>query len=206
MAEPVLSALYWLQITGQTWRILRVLHIPQGAGRLLKRFGGPSVKSYGFQFFPDRASINKQYESLGNKLEKASAVLAIWPVGTTFFDAQKNTHVVKKLILPNPDSESAKYFFQSVAQNHGRDLIKAATEKARKAGAKVRWSKHFLFNSITLVDHDLPMGWAHVEAVLPHFTTESRPGYTIYKHRSTESVQRLAALFSDLWDDSEDAP
>ena len=207
MSEPFLTTLHWLSTTGQTYRLLQLTRVPDAARRLLAKFGRANVRSYGFLYFPRRAFIDKQYESLGRRFANVSCVWAIWPIGAKFFDAGQQTHVVKRLILPNPDSESTKYYFDSIGQGSPiRELIKHATKKARATVAKVRWCDHFLYNSITLADHDEPMGWAHVEIVLPHCVTENRPGYTIYKHRSNELVQKLVEVFLAIWDDSKDAP
>jgi len=207
MAEPILNMLYWLSTAGRTYRVLQFFGIPRAAKWLLSKHGGPTVKTYGFRYFPRRACIDKEHESLGMRFANASSVWAMWPVGAKFFDARQQTHVVKRLILPHPESESTKFFFDSINQGQPvRDLIKHVTERAYAAGADVRWCDHFLYNAITLVDYDDPMGWAHVESVLPFCITENRPGYTIYKHRSAESVMNLVDVFLKVWDASKSAP
>ncbi len=166
----------------------------------------PWVKTYGFQYYPNRAALDRQVPSLGDHLNGAKSLDAIWVVGTRFFDAGKNTHIVRRLILPNPESDSAKYYFTSIDQHHVRGMIEKMSAKAQKVGTKVRWTDQFLFHAITLVDTDDPMGWVYVESVLPHAKTEQRSGYTIYKHRSEQAVRDLVEIFKDIWDDSKDAP
>jgi hypothetical protein len=207
MAESILTKLHWLSTAGRTYRVLQILRIPGAAKWLLSKYESPAVKTYGFQYFPRRAYIDKEHESLGLRFANVSCVWAIWPVGAKFFHARQQTHVMKRLILPHPESESAKFFFKSTGQGQRvRDLIREATEQAYAAGAEVRWCPQFLYNAITLVDYDDPMGWAHVESVLPFCITDNRPGYTIYKHRSAESVRNLYEVFLKVWDISEDAP
>src|SRR4051794_25442295 len=121
--EKFLSSLHWMHTTGQTWRILRFLCIPQLAGWLLRKCGRPWVKSYGFQYFPDRAALDREHSSLGKRLSGATSLSAIWVVGQKFFDAGENVHVMKRLILPNPNSTSAGYYLQSLGQQHGLRVI-----------------------------------------------------------------------------------
>lgn len=162
----------------------------------------PVVRGFGFQYFPHRAALHKTYSSLGSRLETAHSVDAMWVVGAAFFDDGINVHKVKRLILPNPDSRSALYYFSSVSQSHGPGLIRSITQKAQKAGATVRWCDEFLFQSITLVDTDEPTGWAHFEAALPNGQMNMRAGYTIFKRRSPDAVQELAEIFQKIWDGS----
>jgi hypothetical protein len=185
-----------------SWWLLGWRTVQRGTNYARKQFGTTRVKAAGFFWFPDRAALTKQYPYLGDRLDGHSIVWALWPVGANFFDDGKNTHLVKRLILPDPGSDSAIFYFNSISQDHALSLIKSTTLKAQKIGASVRWSSHFPFNSITLVDPQKPSGWAHLETALPYCTTIDRAGYTIYKHRSAEAVDRLATVFQEIWDRS----
>jgi hypothetical protein len=115
-------------------------------------------------------------------------------------------HTLKRLILPDPESASVKYYFDTLRGVHGRDLIAKMTKRAQDKDIKVRWSKEFIFHAITLADVDDPKGWAYVESALPFCNPADRPGYRVYRHRSEEAVRALRDFFLELWDASDRPP
>lgn len=110
--------------------------------------------------------------------------------------------MIKRLILPNPESELAKFYFDSVEQDHARLNIRSTTAKAVKNNIEVRWCDHFPFHSITIVDPAEPSGWAYVENALPYYATEERPGYTISRQRQREAMTNLIEMFEKTWKNS----
>jgi hypothetical protein len=106
---------------------------------------------------------------------------------------------MKRLILPNPGSSSAKFYFNSIDQNHARLDIRSTTSKAIKAGIEVRWCDEFFFHSITIADPSSPDGWVYIEHALPYYSTEERPGYTIHRKGQPETVSVLINKFEEIW-------
>jgi hypothetical protein len=202
--EHVLSFLYCVQATGQTYRIIRWSRLPQVAGWLFRRLGRPALNSYALQFLPHRAAFAETHQSLGIQFNDIATVWACWPVGAGFYDTYKNVHIVKRLILPNPESKLVEYYFKSIGQEHACNFIRSTTHKAKQSGAEVKWIDSFLFNSMTIADQDKPMGWVHVESVLSHRVREKRFGYIIFKDRSQESMKRLVNIFLQIWEDAKE--
>jgi hypothetical protein len=126
--------------------------------------------------------------------------------GTRFFDAAEKYTRVQRLILPNPKSELAKYYFQTLGQEHALAIIRATTGKAKKLNVDVRWCDHYPFHAITLIDPRSPSGWALVESALPYCTTERRPSYEIARASAPETMDTFIQIFEDLWKDSSSAP
>lgn len=159
------------------------------------------MKVAGFEFFPNRAELNRVHGTLASRLTKANEVNAIFAVGAKFYDAGERLDVIKRLILPNPDSKSFANYSDNVSQR--QQAIRRVTEKAKSRDTDVRWSKDFIFHTLVLTDTDKPTGWAHIESVLPNSTTEQRPSYTIYKIRYDAAVSEMRRLFYKIWDESD---
>lgn len=160
------------------------------------------VKSSGFVFFTNRNTLERENGKLGARFAAAKHVDALWIKGGSFYDENENTHVVKRLILPDPESESIRFFAQSVDQEDIGSVIRAVTEKATRVGAKVKWCKEFPGVSMNLVDTGRENGWTHVEVVLPFSKPNDRPSFTIKKSRSPDSVLEFQRVFNVLWDES----
>src|SRR5262245_57324990 len=76
--------------------------------RAVRRFRGAPI-----EFFPDREALVKAHGTLSTRLENVSSAFAIWVVGQKFYQAEKNTDRIKKLLLPNPDGEAFKSHIKS---------------------------------------------------------------------------------------------
>lgn len=185
------------------WSILRITGLPWLASGLL-RIGGQRVKGSGFRFYFSRPALEQRNKKLGQLFTDTKWVDALWVKGEKFYDANENIHAVKRLILPNPDSNSLRLFANSVDQEALKEIIKAVTQKATKAGAQVRWCKEFYCTSINLVDTGRNNGWVHVEVVLPYSRPEDRPSFTIEKSRSPDCVLEFQRIFNEIWDKSDE--
>jgi hypothetical protein len=197
--------LFWLAKAEDVYTVIRVLGLSKLAAGLLHQRGG-FVRQGGFEFFPDRNTLNRVHGTLADRFAHVSSVSAIWVVGSKFYHAQTNAGVVKRLLLPNPDGDIIKYHAGTVEHAMTMTLIREATELARTSGAKVRWYDNFIFHSIILADVDEPSGWIHVESVLPYSKPEMRPSYTVYKRQSDAVVRETARIFSEIWDHAKEAP
>lgn len=164
---------------------------------------GGAMTGEGVEFFPDRNTLVRAHGTLGQRLASASSASGIWVVGQKFYHADENVSVMKRLLLPNPDGVS---FIYSAEPYHPEiaEYIRHATNKAIESGTRVRWYDHFVFQSIMLVDTDKPSGWVHVELVLPHSKVERRPGFTVYKRQSEDTVSELQRIFNEMWDDAKE--
>jgi hypothetical protein len=193
-----------IQYAGQRWRISRWLHIPQLASRLLRWLSRPTARGYGFQYLPPKRAGDDIHRSLADQFAGIATVWAIWPVGARFYDLSTQVHIVRRLILPNPENDFVKHYFKSLKHDDALNLIKSTTLKAQQAGTEVKWIDSFVFNSLTLADYDAPMGWAHIESVRPSTVNHSRLGYIIFKDRAPEQMEIFVKLFLEVWKDGKD--
>lgn len=156
----------------------------------------------GFQYFPNRESLTRVHGELASRLKPVANADAIFVVGADFYHAGQSTHVIRRLILPNPEDDAFGYYLKSVGQEATKDLVKEITNLAKSKGAKVRWCKHFICHTMVLADVDKSSGWVHIESVFPHSLPKQRPGYTISKLQSADAVAQAKRIFDDLWDNS----
>jgi hypothetical protein len=194
--------LYWIGGARTIWAT--TTGVPGLARWLLQRRGNV-VKAGGFRFFPDRPTLQMAYGTLANRFVGVSDVDALLVVGVKFYRAQANLDKIKRLLLPNPDGETLKWFAETINGKDTSRVIKETTKLALKAGAKVKWYNHFNFHSMILADTDKPSGWAHIETVLPYSQPERRPSYTVHKQRSEQLVKEMQRVFDEIWDKSPDA-
>jgi hypothetical protein len=131
--------------------------------------------------------------------------MAIWPVGAKFYESVSNQEVVKRLILPNPDSKLVRRQFGRLKQRSACALIRSTTANARRAGTQVRWIDNFLFNAITIANYDKPNGWAQIEAVCCK-PNGHRPGLIIFKDGAPGAINKVVDMFCSIWDFSKEPP
>jgi hypothetical protein len=157
----------------------------------------------GIEFFPNRNSLVRAHGTLGERLSSARNASAIFVTGQNYYDSENNTHVIKKLLLPNPTGNSFLFHMSVGPQNMLADtMIQRITEIAKRNGARVRWCDHFLFHSEILADVDQPKGWVHIESMFPYAKADQRPSYTIYKQSFEKTVQEAQRIFDEIWDKS----
>ena len=169
--EIMFKIFEWCSNTEGTLAFLfRWIGIQKLASWVLSRRGAVLVS--GFKFFPQRTELTRSHGTLGDRLAEVYYADAIWVIGAKFYNDRINTHLVKRLILPDPGSNSFNFYANSVDQGSADEDIKNTTKRARKAGAKVRWCKEVLGQSIVLADTNRESGWVHVEAVLPYTGSE----------------------------------
>lgn len=157
------------------------------------------IRGQPFVFFSDRTSLQRAHGSLSDRLKNVERASAIWVIGQKFYHDQENTHVIKKLLLPNPDNPAFKFQIDTGPNQSAGVLVRQITELAKKAGAEVRWYDHFISHSIVLADTDKRRGWVHIESVFPHSTTSQRPSYTIYRRSNRRAVLEMQRIFDEMW-------
>lgn len=152
--------------------------------------------------------LDEEYSLLAKRLEGArvKSVSAAWVEGQKFYHQGDQLQVMKRLLLPNPESEAFKRYARSVKQAGIDQAIREVTRDALQHGAKVKWCDMFLCHSITLVDTDKPSGWVHIESALPFSKLAYRPSYTVYKRSAPETVEQMQRIFDELWEDAVKAP
>jgi hypothetical protein len=81
------------------------------------------------------------------------------------------------------------------------ELIKITTLKAKRLGIDVRWADSFIFNSITLANHDQIMGWIHIESAIDSASVlkDVRTGYLLFKDRAPDQFNMVLELFLKMW-------
>ncbi len=197
MLESLTVWLNGLEEAGKLWKLWKPV------SRLLRRRRRIQVKVAGFHYFPDRMVLNMTFGTLGGRFKDVSQVDAILVVGSDFYHARNNLHVIKRLILPDPESNSFKFYIGSVSQADAIGaLIRDVTKIAKENQTSVKWSSEFIFHTMLLADTDRPTGWVHIESVLPHSHPKLRPSYTVEKRFSADAVYEARDIFNHLWDAS----
>ncbi len=153
-----------------------------------------------FEFFADRSSLVKAHDIIAVRLKNIDRADAIWVLGQKFYHASKETHKIKRLLLPNPDSETFKFLTKTCHNWAEESTLQQITDLAKKSGAEVRWYDHFISHSIILADTRKWHGWIHVESVFPFSTNEHRPSYTIYTRSQRKAVDEMQRVFNELWE------
>lgn len=194
--------LYWFGNVQTLW----ALGLPKLAKWLLRRRRGV-VRAGGFLFFPDREALRSVWSTLPARFDGVASADAIFMTGHELYRGTENLHVVKRVLLPNPTNTGAlKWFCETVDSGDSITAIREMTRRAQKAGAKVKYHPHFMFHSMILADTDRPTGWAHFELILPYCNRDRRPSFTIYKHRSAQTVEEAKRIFDEIWEKATPAP
>jgi hypothetical protein len=154
------------------------------------------------EFFPSRSALITAHGSIAQRLKNIERADAIWVLGQKFYHAAEDTHKIKRLLLPNPDSKTLKFLTQTTQNWTEEEALKDITGLAKAAGAEVRWYDHFISHSIILADTNKWRGWVHIESVFPYSTNERRPSYTIYRRSHRRSVEEMQRVFNELWEAS----
>lgn len=164
------------------------------------------MKSGPVQFFPTREVLHRADGTLGASFEKVTSVSALLVLGREFYNAGHRTEVIKRLLLPNPDSESFKTYESTQSEKNLGQIVRDITARAKALHAKVRWYDTFIFHTIILADIEHPNGWAHVESVLPYSRSSHRMSYRLSRKHSESAVMELSRVYGQIWDTAKDAP
>jgi hypothetical protein len=151
------------------------------------------------EFFPTRHDLRERGGTLDKRFKNVESVFAIWVVGQNFFYSGHETRAVKRLLLPNPESQAFKDFVKSGPHPSAVISVREVAVFAKSKGTEVRFYNSFISHSLILADPDKETGWLHVESVLPYSRTEYRPSYTIYKRDFPDTIMETYRIFNEMW-------
>jgi len=159
----------------------------------------------GLKFFSDRDSLERN-RSLDAQLAQASEVDAIFMVGRKLQELEiKNIRRLKRVILPNPNGQSAITYAKTVDQlGHFQRHIAEATKSLRdEHKIEVKWWPDPLYHSILMGDSDKSTGWLHIESALPFSKLNVRPSFTVERRSFENLVTAMSGVFTKMWGASE---
>jgi hypothetical protein len=181
-------------------RWLRFLGIRQIASWLLARMGRAMI-GFGASFFASRAAL-EQHRSFDDLIGSTEAVDAIYVIGRSFIrNDSKRFRRIRRLMLPDPRSESFKFYEQSTGEPNLVDSVMRATAVCRDdIKIEVRWCEELIQQSVLIGDSDKRSGWVHVELAMPYSKANARPSFTVTKSRFEGVVNSYQEAFNRLWE------
>jgi hypothetical protein len=190
------SSSKWARYTGFRW-----------LARKIRRRMALSMIGIGATFFPSRDALN-QSRDFNEFLGTAEDIDAIFVTGRVFIqDHHDKFRRIKRIIFPNPESASFKFYESHTGETDLAACIRRATVICReKTRMHVRWAPELIQQSILIGDSDKRTGWVHAEFVLPLSTANSRPSITIRRTRYEALVKSYQEIFDKLWDISIEPP
>jgi hypothetical protein len=187
-------------------RWLRYVGLAQLARWLRRRMGRVMI-GVGAKFFPSRDALN-QSRDFNEFLGSAEEIDAIYVTGRVFIQDHHNRfRRIKRVIFPDPESNSFRFFAESTGETDLAECVRRATAVCRdQIKMEVRWCPEMVQQSVLIGDSKKRTGWVHAEIVLPCSKANSRPSFTVYKSRFSEVVDTYQEIFDRLWSLSKPAP
>jgi hypothetical protein len=181
-------------------RWLRWIGVRQLAVWLLARHSRAMI-GFGATFFSSRAAL-EQHRSFDDLIGSTEAVDAIYVTGRSFIrNDSARFRRIRRLILPDPRSDSFRFYERSTGEPNLADSVMRATAVCRDdIRIEVRWCQELIQQSILIGDSDKRTGWVHVELAMPYSKANSRPSFTVTKRRFESVVNSYQEAFNRLWD------
>ena len=151
-------------------------------------------------FFPDRKVLDRE-SPLADKMERTVRIDAIWLTGIKSIVEIESVSNVDRLLLPDPGSNSLKYFQSTLDDVH--DLsgeIRRASKQAKTKGIKVRWLSEFVGYSLTIGNPKSKNAWVHIEMGLPVLHGSRHPSFEFRKPKHASTVDDIIKMFDSLWE------
>ncbi|MHC2335254.1 hypothetical protein [Bradyrhizobium sp. USDA 4454] len=183
-------------------RWLRWIGLRQLASWLLARYGRAMI-GFGADFFSSRVAL-EQHRSFDDLIGSTEAIDAIYITGRSFIrNDSKRFRRIRRLILPDPRSDSFRFYEQSTGEPNLAESVLRATAVCRDdIKIEVRWCEALVQQSVLIGDSDKSTGWVHVELVAPFSKANSRPSFTVTRRRFENVVNSYQEIFSQLWEAS----
>lgn len=170
------------------WAIVR------GVCRMYRRLADRPV------FYPNREVLDRE-SPLADKMERTVRIDAIWLTGIKSIVEIESVSNVDRLLLPDPGSNSLKYFQSTLDDVH--DLsgeIRRASKQAKTKGIKVRWLSEFVGYSLTIGNPKSKNAWVHIEMGLPVLHGSRHPSFEFRKPKHASTVDDIIKMFDSLWE------
>jgi len=151
-------------------------------------------------FFPDRKVLDRE-SPLADKMERTARIDAIWLTGIKSIVEIESVSNVDRLLLPDPGSNSLKYFQSTLDDVH--DLsgeIRRASKQAKTKGIQVRWLSEFVGYSLTIGNPKSKNAWVHIEMALPVLHGSRHPSFEFRKPKHASTVDDIIKMFDSLWE------
>lgn len=151
-------------------------------------------------FFPDRKVLDRE-SPLADKMERTVRIDAIWLTGIKSIVEIESVSNVDRLLLPDPGSNSLKYFQSTLDDVH--DLsgeIRRASKQAKTKGIQVRWLSEFVGYSLMIGNPKSKNAWVHIEMALPVLHGARHPSFEFRKPKHTSTVDDIIKMFDSLWE------
>jgi hypothetical protein len=163
------------------------------AGSLYRRWRAPGL-------FLDRKAIESEFK--GDPLKGVATAQCCLLLGRKFLE-RDDFSKIKKLLLPDPDSESVKYLNTTLipSPNLSED-IRQVIVSAKKKNIAVKLSPQFAGTSWWIGDRDGADPFIHIELVMPHLARPNRPSFRVYKTQDLAFYNRHCDAFDQLWDNA----
>ncbi|MGY8678574.1 hypothetical protein Q2941_12300 [Bradyrhizobium sp. UFLA05-153] len=180
-------------------RWLRWIGLRQLASWFLARHGRAMI-GFGANFFASRTAL-EQHRSFDDLIGSTEAVDAIYITGRSFIrNDSKRFRRIRRLILPDPRSDSFRFYEQSTGEPNLVDSVLRATAVCRDdIKIEVRWCEVLVQQSVLIGDSDKSTGWVHAELAVPFSKANSRPSFTVTKRRFENVVNSYQETFNQLW-------
>ena len=150
-------------------------------------------------FYPN-AEVLERESPLADKMRSAERLDAMWLTGIKSIVEVQTVDKVDRLLLPDPESASMKYF-QSLAENP-RDLgdeIRSATRQAREKKIKVRWLTEFVGYSLTIWNPKSDNASVSIKMCFPVIHGSRHPCFEFQKPKHAATVDDIKKIFDELW-------
>jgi hypothetical protein len=156
----------------------------------------------GVDFFVNR---NEQHPRvLDDLLGTANEIDAIVVIGRLLHETDlKNIRRIRRVIFPNPESDSSVHYAHSVNEfGHFRRNIAEASTSLKNKGIQVRWYPHALNYSMLIGDGNTKKGWVQTEIVMPYSAPNRRPSWRVRRSKQENLVIAMCDVFEKVWDES----
>jgi hypothetical protein len=157
------------------------------------------------EFFPTIDSLRSKHP-IPETFRAGNEIHAYFLSGEGVF-AEHNDYIkcVKRLILPNPDSENIATVntFSSTHTDYRAQIMKYRA-LAKRNNIPVRLFQSFTGVSLLFCNPDRQDGWVQVGIIIPGSQSAERQHYRIYRAIHEKAVRSLYETFDLLWDASEE--
>lgn len=155
--------------------------------------------------FRDRRSLDNAYPPEVIFQGKGS-VYAYWVTGTGVLRVIEGaeSHRIKKLILPHPDTPELQSLESTMGQVYDWPReIRLMTVLAKNIGIDVRWHRQFSGTAMTISNPHSRVGWIHMEPIHAHSTPHHRPIFRFTRRADKKAFRSLWRTYVRTWRHSE---
>ncbi len=153
----------------------------------------------GIRIYSNRTALNKK-QSLLDIVKSVETVEACFVTGATIFASEEMRAKVRRLLLPDPESDAFTQYCAMFQDNSSAKNILNTKDKALRANTPVKWTKSPLFNSFLIGDRDKHNAFVQIEFALPGLEQDKRPIMTIKKSTHPEEFRAFVNAFDKIWD------